>query len=80
MLQGVGCVGCLVKGACLVRQGSLQECAHTLAALLCPLCDTTALSPEAGTDTTQEDHGHPVLDRDQATPHATPRRWFAWLK
>ena len=48
MRQGVGCVGRLVQGACLVRQGSWQEGAHTLAALLRPLRDTTALSPERG--------------------------------
>ena len=78
MLQAVGCVDRLVKGACIVRQGSLQACANTLSGLLRPMCDTTAL-PQRG-DTTTEDYGNLILDLDKATPNATPRRWFAWLK
>ena len=78
MRQGVGCVGRLVQGACLVRQGSWQEGAPRSLPSCAP-CATPRPSPPSG-DTTQEDHGHPVLDRDKATPNATPRRWFAWLK
>ena len=78
MRQGVGCVGRLGPGSLPRATRLMAGRCTTLAALLRPLRDTAALSPSG--DTTQEDHGHPVLDRDKATHNATPRRWFAWLK
>jgi hypothetical protein len=40
--------GRLVKGACIVRKCSWQECLNTLSDLLRPMCNTIALSPERG--------------------------------